>query len=54
MYKRQRGLLAAEARDLLIHAFADDVLGKIPDAALRAELADALYARLERDLAGRP
>ena len=53
-YLRSRGLLAAEARDLLIHAFADDVLGKIPDAALRAELADALYARLERDLAGRP
>jgi len=51
-YLRSRGLGAVEARDLLIHAFADDVLAKIPAAGVREELAASLYARLERDLAG--
>jgi Fe-S cluster assembly protein SufD len=51
-YLRTRGIGRDEARDLLIHAFADDVLQKIPVAAVREALATGLYERLERDLAG--
>ncbi|HUC42953.1 MAG TPA: Fe-S cluster assembly protein SufD [Candidatus Sulfotelmatobacter sp.] len=53
-YLRSRGIGEAAARDLLIHAFADDILAKIPAAAVREALASALYGRLERDLAVRP
>jgi Fe-S cluster assembly protein SufD len=49
-YLRSRGLGAVQARDLLVHAFADDVLAKIPDQPTRAAAGRALYARLARDL----
>jgi Fe-S cluster assembly protein SufD len=51
-YLRSRGLGAVQARDLLVHAFADDVLGKIPDEPVRAAIGRALYARLAPDLEG--
>jgi Fe-S cluster assembly protein SufD len=51
-YLRTRGIGRDEARDLLIHAFADDVLGKIPIAAVREGLAASLHQRLARDLTG--
>jgi Fe-S cluster assembly protein SufD len=49
-YLRSRGIPAREARDLLVHAFADDVLGKIPHEGARAAVGRALFARLARDL----
>jgi Fe-S cluster assembly protein SufD len=49
-YLRTRGIGRDNARDLLIHAFADDVLAKIPVAAVREHLAVGLYDRLTRDL----
>jgi Fe-S cluster assembly protein SufD len=51
-YLRSRGLSARAARDLLIHAFADDVLAKIPHEGTRAAVGAALFARLARDLEG--
>ena len=51
-YLRSRGLAAVQARDLLVHAFADDVLGKIPDGPVRAAIGRTLYARLAPDLEG--
>ena len=49
-YLRTRGIAADRARDLLIRAFADDVLAKIGIPELRAVLADALDGRLARGL----
>ena len=51
-YLRSRGLGAFQARDLLVHAFADDVLAKIPDISTRESAGRSLYARLARDLEG--
>lgn len=50
-YLRARGLTAAQARDLLIHAYAGEVLNGIPIDALRAQLERDLFVGLERDLA---
>ena len=53
-YLRTRGIGRDDARDMLIHAFAGDVLDKIPVADLRQRLAATLYERLDRDAAGAP
>jgi Fe-S cluster assembly protein SufD len=45
-YLRTRGLPATEARNLLIRAFAGDLIDQIPVAGIRAVLGDALDARL--------
>jgi len=49
-YLRSRGIPARQARDLLLHAFADDVLGKIPHEGARAAVGRVLFARLARGL----
>ncbi|HEX4825272.1 MAG TPA: Fe-S cluster assembly protein SufD [Candidatus Polarisedimenticolaceae bacterium] len=49
-YLRTRGIGADEARDMLVHAFAGDVLQKIPVPAL----AERLSAGLAERLGGRP
>ena len=53
-YLRTRGIGKDEARNVLISAFSDDVIDKIPVAAVREVLADALHRRLESDLRGVP
>jgi Fe-S cluster assembly protein SufD len=49
-YLRARGIGADRARDLLIHAFAAEVLGPIPVPAVREILLAAMDRRLDRDL----
>ena len=51
-YLQARGLPRDEARDLLLHAFAGEVLGEISSTELRARLEATLFERLDRDLAG--
>jgi Fe-S cluster assembly protein SufD len=50
-YLRARGLTFAEARDLLIHAFAGEIIERVQIAPLKRALEDELYAQLARDLA---
>jgi Fe-S cluster assembly protein SufD len=50
-YLRARGLTFAEARDLLIHAFAGEILDRIQIAPLKTALEAELYAQLAKDLA---
>jgi Fe-S cluster assembly protein SufD len=50
-YLRARGLTVRDARDLLIHAYAGEVLSGIPIDALRTQLERELFVELERDLA---
>jgi Fe-S cluster assembly protein SufD len=50
-YLRARGLTYFEARDMLIHAFAGDILDRVKVAPLRAALERELYAQLAKDLA---
>jgi Fe-S cluster assembly protein SufD len=50
-YLRARGLTYFEARDMLIHAFAGDILDRVKIAPLRAALEAELYAQLAKDLA---
>lgn len=50
-YLRARGLTVRDARDLLIHAYAGEVLNGIPIEALRAQLERELFVQLDRDLA---
>jgi Fe-S cluster assembly protein SufD len=50
-YLRARGLTAKAARDLLIRAYASQVLERIPIQPLRAELLRELFVELDRDLA---
>jgi Fe-S cluster assembly protein SufD len=50
-YLRARGLTYAEARDMLIHAFAGEILDRVHIEGLKAELESELYAQLARDLA---
>ncbi|MEP6918042.1 MAG: Fe-S cluster assembly protein SufD [Acidobacteriota bacterium] len=50
-YLRARGLTYAEARDMLIHAFAGDILNRITIEPLRLAIEAELYAQLARDLA---
>jgi Fe-S cluster assembly protein SufD len=49
-YLRTRGIPAAQARALLVHAFANDSLNQIHLTLLRARLARLLAARLALDL----
>ena len=50
-YLRARGLTLAEARDMLIHAFAGEILERVQIPELRRGLEDELYTQLARDLA---
>jgi Fe-S cluster assembly protein SufD len=50
-YLRSRGLAESEARRLLIHAFAADVLNRIPLESVRAGAEQVLQQRLARVLA---
>jgi Fe-S cluster assembly protein SufD len=50
-YLRARGLTYFEARDMLIHAFAGDILDRVKIEPLRVALEAELYAQLARDLA---
>jgi Fe-S cluster assembly protein SufD len=48
-YLRARGLSAMQARDLLIHAFAGDILNRVKIDSLRAQLEAELFVQLQRD-----
>jgi Fe-S cluster assembly protein SufD len=50
-YLRARGLTAKAARDLLIRAYAGEILARIPIEPLRKELLRELFVELDRDLA---
>jgi Fe-S cluster assembly protein SufD len=50
-YLRARGLTFAEARDMLIHAFAGEILDRVQIEPLKHALEAELYAQLARDLA---
>ncbi|MGE0041302.1 MAG: Fe-S cluster assembly protein SufD [Vicinamibacterales bacterium] len=50
-YLRARGLTARDARDLLIHAYAGEVLAGIRHEGLRQQLERSLFVQLDRDLA---
>ena len=50
-YLRARGLTYFEARDMLIHAFAGDILDRVKIEPLRLALEGELYAQLAKDLA---
>ena len=50
-YLQARGLTPDEARDLLLHAFAGEVLGEISMAELRQVLEQSLFSRLARHIA---
>ena len=46
-YLRTRGIGKKAARNVLVRAFADELIDGIPVPGLRAVLSDALHARLE-------
>jgi Fe-S cluster assembly protein SufD len=50
-YLRARGLTFFEARDMLIHAFAGDILDRVRVEPLRTALEAELYVQLAKDLA---
>jgi Fe-S cluster assembly protein SufD len=50
-YLRARGLTFFEARDMLIHAFAGEILEEVRIEPLKQALETELYAQLARDLA---
>ena len=50
-YLRARGLTYFEARDLLIHAFAGEIIDRVQIADLKRALEAELYAQLAKDLA---
>jgi Fe-S cluster assembly protein SufD len=50
-YLQARGLTPAQARDMLLHAFAGEVLGEISVPELRIALEHRLFSRLARYLA---
>jgi Fe-S cluster assembly protein SufD len=50
-YLRARGLTFEEARDMLIHAFAGQILDHVQIDALKTALETELYAQLAKDLA---
>ncbi|MEW6321048.1 MAG: Fe-S cluster assembly protein SufD [Acidobacteriota bacterium] len=50
-YLRARGLTEKDARDMLIHAYAGEILEGIPIEALRGQLERELFVQLDRDLA---
>jgi Fe-S cluster assembly protein SufD len=50
-YLQARGLTPADARDMLLHAFAGEVLEGLKIPALRRQVESALFETLARDLA---
>ncbi|HET7220027.1 MAG TPA: Fe-S cluster assembly protein SufD [Vicinamibacterales bacterium] len=50
-YLRARGLTFFEARDMLIHAFAGEILERVQIEPLKVALEGELYAQLAKDLA---
>jgi Fe-S cluster assembly protein SufD len=50
-YLRARGLTYFEARDMMIHAFAGEILDRVKLEPLRVALEGELYAQLAKDLA---
>ena len=50
-YLRARGLTYVEARDMLIHAFAGEILDRVKVEPLRRALEGELYVQLAKDLA---
>ena len=50
-YLRARGLTYVEARDMLIHAFAGEILDRVKVEPLRRALEAELFAQLAKDLA---
>jgi Fe-S cluster assembly protein SufD len=50
-YLRARGLTERDARDMLIHAYAGEVLQRIAIPHLRTQLERELFVQLDRDLA---
>jgi Fe-S cluster assembly protein SufD len=50
-YLQARGLTYFEARDLLIHAFAGEIMDRVQIEPLKQALESELYAQLARDLA---
>ncbi len=50
-YLQARGLTPTQARDMLLHAFAGEVLGEISVAELRGVLEQSLFARLDQYVA---
>ncbi len=50
-YLQARGLSPAQARDMLLHAFANEVLGEISVPELRIALEHRLFSRINRYLA---
>jgi Fe-S cluster assembly protein SufD len=50
-YLRARGLTYLEARDMLIHAFAGEILERVKIEPLRRALESELYTQLAKDLA---
>jgi len=50
-YLRARGLTYFEARDMLIHAFAGEIIDRVQVEPLKRALEAELYAQLARDLA---
>jgi len=50
-YLRARGLTFLEARDILIHAFAGEIIDRVQIDALKEGLEAELYSQLARDLA---
>jgi Fe-S cluster assembly protein SufD len=53
-YLRARGLTAAAARDMLLHAYAGEVLDGLKIPALREQIEANFFATLARDIEGRP
>ena len=51
-YLQARGLTPADARDMLLHAFAGEVLEGLKISELRTQIESALFETLARDLAG--
>ncbi len=51
-YLRTRGIGKDDARNVLVRAFADDVIDQIPVGAVREVLKEILHHRLERGLRG--
>ncbi|MEY3014903.1 MAG: system FeS cluster assembly, SufBD, partial [Pseudomonadota bacterium] len=45
-YLRSRGIPEAEARDLLVQAFADEIVAALPEPTLAQQVRDALRLRL--------
>ena len=50
-YLRARGLTYFEARDMLIHAFAGEIIDRVQIESLKRALEAELYAQLAKDLA---